>query len=203
MSERGRDRDTLQCRVKVKKLQNAHHKVREANRQFCKELDAILNGDPTSTVKANVDTSVVRMPLKSGPSQEEEILDEDVEGDLEAEDNSEVRDACSQELSSTQEEATQSQLSEIGEVETGEEAPVLALAKCPVYSTVLEHLISPAVTHHFGGLVAHVCLPGVSRLVTVQHCRLLEFSALKPVPLQFSPVEVQYPLHCTPKKKVA
>ncbi|KAG6929147.1 hypothetical protein G0U57_006231, partial [Chelydra serpentina] len=54
-SRRGHDRDTLQCRVKVKELQNAYHKAREANRhsgaapmscRFYKELDVILGGDP-------------------------------------------------------------------------------------------------------------------------------------------------------------
>ncbi|EMP33950.1 Activin receptor type-2A [Chelonia mydas] len=93
--------------------------------QFYKELDAILCGDPISTAKATVDTLVVRMPVKSGLSQEEkETLDKDVEeeGDPEAEDDSEVRDACSQELFSTPEEASQSQVSEVGKVQTGEEA---------------------------------------------------------------------------------
>ncbi|EMP36185.1 hypothetical protein UY3_06621 [Chelonia mydas] len=46
---------------------------------------------------------------RSELSQEEEILDENVEWDLEAEDDSEVRDACSQELFSTLEESSQSQ----------------------------------------------------------------------------------------------
>ncbi|EMP31628.1 Zinc finger and SCAN domain-containing protein 29 [Chelonia mydas] len=107
LTERGHDRDTLQCRVKVKQLRNVYHKVREANRrsgaaptscQFDKELDMILSGDPTSTAKATVDTSVARMPVESGPSQEEGILDEDVEreGDPEAEDDSEARHSCSQ-----------------------------------------------------------------------------------------------------------
>ncbi|EMP32931.1 Malate dehydrogenase, cytoplasmic [Chelonia mydas] len=186
--------------------------------------------------------------IKSRPSQEE-ILDKDVEGDgdPEAEDDSEVRDACSQELFSTLEEASQSQLSDLGEVQTGEEAlgarkgnfpaplcrhsggvggetiaahkrtaygserkpqswrrssldtlltlsseissimktvcgkcadsndykatpTVLALPKSHMPSVQYGPgtLISPApaVTHHFGSLVAHVCLPGVSQLVT-------------------------------------
>ncbi|EMP28107.1 Putative methyltransferase-like protein 15 [Chelonia mydas] len=96
MTERGHDRDTLQCRVKVKELWNAYHKAREANCcsgavpkscQFYKKLDA------TSAAKATVDTSEARLAVKSGLSQEEEILDEDVdvegEGDPEAEDDSE------------------------------------------------------------------------------------------------------------------
>ncbi|XP_043394928.1 uncharacterized protein LOC122464379 [Chelonia mydas] len=142
MTERGHDRDTLQCRVKVKELWSAYHKAREANRRsgatptscrFYKELDTILGGDPTSTAKATVDTSVVRLPVESGPSQEEEILDEAVEGegDPEAEDDSEVRDACSQELFSTQEEASQAQLSELGEAQTGEETPEMTLGAQP------------------------------------------------------------------------
>ncbi|EMP23974.1 hypothetical protein UY3_18917 [Chelonia mydas] len=90
------------------------------------ELDVILSGDPTSTAEAPVDTSVAHVPAESGPSQEKEILDEDVkrEVDPEAEDDSEVRDAHSQELFSTPEEASQSQLSELGEAQTGQETPV-------------------------------------------------------------------------------
>ncbi|EMP28747.1 hypothetical protein UY3_14133 [Chelonia mydas] len=121
-TERGHDQDTLECRVKVKELRNAYHKAWEANRcssaaptscRFYKELNTILCGDPTSTVAI----SVARMPVKSGPSQEKEILHEDLEGDgdPEAEDDSEVRDACSQELFSTPEEASQSQMSDLGE----------------------------------------------------------------------------------------
>ncbi|EMP28480.1 hypothetical protein UY3_14414 [Chelonia mydas] len=90
------------------------HKVQEANRcfgaastscWFYKEQDTILCGDPTSTAKATVDTSVAHVPVESGLSQEEEI--EDVEGDPEAEDDSEAKDASSQELFSTPEEASQ------------------------------------------------------------------------------------------------
>ncbi|EMP38182.1 hypothetical protein UY3_04614 [Chelonia mydas] len=116
-----------------KGLQNAYHKAGEANRhsgaaptscRFYKELDAILGGDLTSTVEATVDTSVARELVENGLSQEEEILDKDVEGegDPEAEDDLEARDACIQELFSTPEEASQSQLSELGKMQTGEEA---------------------------------------------------------------------------------
>ncbi|EMP25719.1 hypothetical protein UY3_17200 [Chelonia mydas] len=62
------------------------------------------------------------MPVESGPSQEEAILDEDWEGDPEAGDDSEVRDACSQELFSTVEEPSQSQQSDLVEAQTGEQA---------------------------------------------------------------------------------
>ncbi|CAM4687863.1 unnamed protein product [Lepidochelys olivacea] len=126
MTERGDDRDTRQFRMKVKELRNAEHRAREANRhsgavpmscRFSKELDRILRGDPTSIANTTVDTSVARMSVESGPSQEEEILDEDVEGDPEAEDDSEVRDACGQELFSTP---------DVGEAQRGEEAPAMA-----------------------------------------------------------------------------
>ncbi|EMP37276.1 hypothetical protein UY3_05513 [Chelonia mydas] len=130
VTERGHDWDTLQFRVKVKALRNAYHKAEKANRhsgavptscRFYKELDAILSCDPTSTV--------AQVPVESGLSQEEEILDENVEreGDPEAEDDLEARDACSQELFSTPEEGSQSQLSQSGEVQTGEEAPEMTL----------------------------------------------------------------------------
>ncbi|XP_065445484.1 uncharacterized protein LOC135982482 [Chrysemys picta bellii] len=55
ITERGHDRDTLQYRVKVKELQNAYHRAREANCRsgaaptscrFYKELNAILSCDP-------------------------------------------------------------------------------------------------------------------------------------------------------------
>ncbi|XP_050771933.1 uncharacterized protein LOC127030068 [Gopherus flavomarginatus] len=55
MIEKGHDRDTLQCRIKVKELRTAYYKVQETNRRSgaaptscrCyKELDTILGGDP-------------------------------------------------------------------------------------------------------------------------------------------------------------
>ncbi|EMP40802.1 hypothetical protein UY3_01928 [Chelonia mydas] len=66
MMERGQDWDALQCRVKVRELWNAYHKAQEANRHsgaapmtcWCyKELEKILESDPTSTPKTNMDTS--------------------------------------------------------------------------------------------------------------------------------------------------
>ncbi|EMP38744.1 Zinc finger and SCAN domain-containing protein 29 [Chelonia mydas] len=66
MMESGHDWDALQCRIKVKELQNAYRKVRQANRRSgaapatCrayKELDVILGGDPTSTLSTTMDTS--------------------------------------------------------------------------------------------------------------------------------------------------
>nr|XP_048691824.1 uncharacterized protein LOC125630227 [Caretta caretta] len=150
MTERGHDRDTLQCRVKVKELWNAYHKAREANRHsgaaptscwFYKELDVIIGGDATSIAKAPVDTSVAHGLVENGRSQEEEILDEDVEGDPEAEDDSEVRRACSQELFFTSEEASQSQLLEFGKAQTGEEPPDMTLGAQPPSSLSLAELL--------------------------------------------------------------
>ncbi|EMP24515.1 hypothetical protein UY3_18440 [Chelonia mydas] len=116
MTEGDHDQDTLQCRVKVKELRNAYHKEWEANRhsgaaptscQFYKELDTILGGDPTFTAKTTEDTLVAGVSVESGLSQEEEILDEDLEGEgyPESEDDLEARDACSQELFSIPKEA--------------------------------------------------------------------------------------------------
>ncbi|EMP36643.1 Zinc finger CCHC domain-containing protein 2 [Chelonia mydas] len=142
-------------RVKVKALRNASHKALEANRcssamptrcQFYKELDTILGGDPTSTAKATVNTSVAHMPIKSGVSQEEEILDEEREGYPEAEDNSEAKDACSQELFSTLEEASQSQLSYVGKAQTGEEAP-----DCQRRCWTVCAAVPPPKVSHLGG----------------------------------------------------
>ncbi|EMP38069.1 Zinc finger and SCAN domain-containing protein 29 [Chelonia mydas] len=200
MTERGHDRDTPQCRVKMKEWQNTYHKAREANRRsgaapttcrFYKEVDAILGGDSTFTVKAPVDTSVAHMPVQSGLSQEEEILDEDVEGDPKAEDDSKVRDACSQELFSTPEEANQSQLSDVGEAQTGEESPAI-VAGAP--QTPPTHSCQPPGSSLY---LRHSTSPP-SQSGTVDSHYPLHSS----IPLQFSPAEVQYPLHCIPKKKV-
>ncbi|XP_044865381.1 stonin-1 isoform X4 [Mauremys mutica] len=142
MIERGHDQDTLQCRVKVKELRNAYHKAWDANCcssaaptscRFYKELDVILGGDPTSTVKAPGDTSLAHVPVESGPSQEVEILDKSGEGDPEAEDDLKARDVCSQ-LFPTMEGPSQSQQSELGKAQTGEEAPEMTLGSQPPLS---------------------------------------------------------------------
>ncbi|KAG6929122.1 hypothetical protein G0U57_006257, partial [Chelydra serpentina] len=66
MTERGHDRDAVQCRVKVKELRYDYRKAREANGhssaalmtcKFYKELHTILGGDPTSTATITMDTS--------------------------------------------------------------------------------------------------------------------------------------------------
>ncbi|EMP31627.1 Zinc finger and SCAN domain-containing protein 29 [Chelonia mydas] len=108
--ERGHDRDTLQCRVKVKELRNAYRKACKANHHsgaapatthFYKELDAILGGDPTSSLSTIMDTSE-----PSTTRQEEESRSKGAEAE---EDTLESLDACSQELFSSQGEGSQSQ----------------------------------------------------------------------------------------------
>ncbi|EMP31312.1 Zinc finger and SCAN domain-containing protein 29 [Chelonia mydas] len=112
MLERGHDRDALQCRVKVKELRNAYRKAWEANScsggapatcRFYKELDAILGGDPTSTLSTTLDTSE-----PSATRQEEEEEQSRSEGAEAEEDTPEFLDSCSPELFSSQEEGSQS-----------------------------------------------------------------------------------------------
>ncbi|EMP31190.1 Zinc finger and SCAN domain-containing protein 29, partial [Chelonia mydas] len=66
LCKKGYDRDTQQCRAKIKELRQAYHKAGEVNHRsggapktcrFCKELNAILGGDPTSIANSPVDTS--------------------------------------------------------------------------------------------------------------------------------------------------
>ncbi|CAM2105532.1 unnamed protein product [Caretta caretta] len=130
MMERGHDWDALQCRVKVKELQNAYHKAHEANCcsgaapttcHFHKDLDAILGGDTTSTPRTTMD-----MSEPSSIRQEEEEEEEEESGSEGAEeegDSPASLDACSQELFSSQEEGSQSQQMVRGEGQTPEEVP--------------------------------------------------------------------------------
>ncbi|EMP42399.1 hypothetical protein UY3_00336 [Chelonia mydas] len=197
--------DTLQCKVKVKDMWNAYYKAWGANHhsgavptscRFYKELDPILGGNPTSIAKAPVDTSVAHVPVKSGLSQEEEILDEDVEGegDPEAEDNSEVRDACSQELFSTPEEASQSQLSELGEAQE-RRLPAAQTSSPAPPQTLPTHSYQPPGS----SLYPLHSTPAPSQSSPADSQYPLHST---PIPRQFSPGEAQYPLHCTAKEKV-
>ncbi|XP_048706633.2 uncharacterized protein LOC125636886 [Caretta caretta] len=110
MMEKGHDQDTLQCRIKVKELWNAYCKACKANSCssaapltccFYKELDAILEGDPTSPPSTTMDASEPR-----STRQEEE-------GDTLT-----SLAACSQELLSSQEEGSQLQRLVLGEGQT-------------------------------------------------------------------------------------
>uniref|UniRef100_A0A452IZC7 Myb/SANT-like DNA-binding domain-containing protein n=1 Tax=Gopherus agassizii TaxID=38772 RepID=A0A452IZC7_9SAUR len=125
MMERRHDRDALQCRVKMKELQHAYRKAREANCcssaapatcHFYNELDAILEGDPTSTPSTTMDTS----ELSSTRQEEEQSRSEGAEVE---EDTLEFLDACSQELFSSQEEGSQLWQLVLGEGQTPEEVP--------------------------------------------------------------------------------
>uniref|UniRef100_A0A8C8SJV0 Myb/SANT-like DNA-binding domain-containing protein n=1 Tax=Pelusios castaneus TaxID=367368 RepID=A0A8C8SJV0_9SAUR len=77
MAEKGYERDTLQCRSKVKELRITYHRAREANQRsgsapvtcrFYKEVEAILSRDPITTPNAPVDTLAPR-PMKRIPEQ--------------------------------------------------------------------------------------------------------------------------------------
>ncbi|XP_074818316.1 uncharacterized protein LOC141992882 isoform X2 [Natator depressus] len=128
MMERGHDWDALQCRIKVKELQNVYHKAHEANHcsgaasatcRFYKELDAIFGGDPTSTPNTTIDTSEPS-PTRQKEKKEERSRSEGAEAE---EDTPESLDAYSQELFSSQEEGSQLQQPVFGEAQTPEEVP--------------------------------------------------------------------------------
>ncbi|XP_043380705.1 zinc finger and SCAN domain-containing protein 29-like [Chelonia mydas] len=137
MLERGHDRDTLQCRVKVKELWNAYGKAREASSRsgaapatcrFYKELDMILVGDPTSMPRTTMDTSEASATRQE---EEEEQQQSGSEGAPAEEDTRECLDACSQELFSSQEEGSQSRWPVLGEGQTPEEVPDATLRSQP------------------------------------------------------------------------
>ncbi|XP_073172929.1 uncharacterized protein [Lepidochelys kempii] len=150
MMERGHDRDALQCRVKVKELRNAYHKAREANSRsgdspatcrFFKELDVILGGDPTSTLKTTMDTSEA-VAVQSSTKQEEESRREGAEETVgpEPEDSPASLDARNQELFSSQEEGSQSQWTVLREEQTAEEVPNATLRSQPSLLSMAKRL---------------------------------------------------------------
>ncbi|XP_050825027.1 zinc finger and SCAN domain-containing protein 29-like [Gopherus flavomarginatus] len=121
LMRRGHERDALQCRVKIKELRSAYCKAREGNRYsgaapttccFYQELDAILGCDPTANPRSTMESS-----------EQGEVGEVVEDGDSEATgvegDTPESQYTCSQELFSSQEEASQSQQLEVdGEEET-------------------------------------------------------------------------------------
>ncbi|XP_043378517.1 zinc finger protein with KRAB and SCAN domains 2-like [Chelonia mydas] len=142
MMERGHDRDALQCRGKVKELQNAYRKAREANCcsgaspmscRFYKELDAILGGNPTSTLSTTMDTSE---PSSTRQKEEESRR----EGAEEEGDSWVSLDACSQKLISSQEEGSLLQRTVLGEEQTPEEVPNATLRSQPSLLLMAERL---------------------------------------------------------------
>ncbi|XP_050794821.1 zinc finger protein with KRAB and SCAN domains 2-like [Gopherus flavomarginatus] len=135
--ERGHDRDAVQCRIK--ELWSAYCKAREGNRRsgaapttcrFYKELDAILEGDPTANPRTTMDSSEQGEEREVGGREETES-----EGTGEEGDTLESQEACSQELFSSQEEASQSQQLElVGQAE--ERVPISLTTRLPISSTV-------------------------------------------------------------------
>ncbi|KAM9155532.1 uncharacterized protein ACDP82_003996 [Pangshura tecta] len=144
MMERGHDRDALQCRVKVMELRNAFrtaHKVNScssaapATCRFCKELDAILGGDPHLHYEYHHGHSE-----PSPTRQEEEEQQRGSESAEEEEDTPASLDAFSQELFSSQEEGSQSWRPMLGEGETPEEVPDATLRPPPSVLSPVERL---------------------------------------------------------------
>ncbi|XP_073214263.1 uncharacterized protein [Lepidochelys kempii] len=142
--ERGHDKGALQCRIKVKELQNADRKVHEASSHsgaapttchFYKELDAIVGADSTSTLRTTMDTS-----KPSSSREEEEQQQSGNEGDEAEEDTPESLDACSQELFSSQEEGSKLRRPVLGEGQTPEEVPDATLGSQPSVLSPAERL---------------------------------------------------------------
>ncbi|XP_074920722.1 uncharacterized protein LOC142046673 [Chelonoidis abingdonii] len=134
MQYRGYDRDAVQCRVKVKELRSAYCKAREGNHRsgatpttcrFYKELDAILGCNPTANPRITMDSSE---PGEEGEGVEEpEREATEVFGDS--------QESCSQELFSSQEEASQSQPLGLGSEEPAEEPVPVTLDTAPSAQT--------------------------------------------------------------------
>ncbi|XP_050802763.1 zinc finger and SCAN domain-containing protein 29-like [Gopherus flavomarginatus] len=124
---KGHEWDALQCRVKIKELRSAYCKAREGNCRsgaapttcrFYKELDAILGCDPTANPRSTMESS-----------EQGEVGEVVEDGDSEATgvegDTPESQYTGSQELFSSQEEASQSQQQEVdGEEEIEDRARV-------------------------------------------------------------------------------
>ncbi|XP_053893854.1 myb/SANT-like DNA-binding domain-containing protein 2 [Malaclemys terrapin pileata] len=81
MKDRGHNRDTQQCRVKIKELRQAYHKAREANGrsgaepQTCRyyaELHAILGGAATTTPTVCYDSLTGETHKEDGSGNEED-----------------------------------------------------------------------------------------------------------------------------------
>ncbi|XP_050816275.1 zinc finger and SCAN domain-containing protein 20-like [Gopherus flavomarginatus] len=125
--QRGHERDALQCRVKVKELRSAYCKAHEGNRRsgaapttcrFYKELDAILGCDLTANLRTTMESSEQGEVGEGVEEAESEATG--VEGNT-----LESQEACSQELFSSREEASQSQqLEHVGEEESEERVSV-------------------------------------------------------------------------------
>ncbi|XP_067388736.1 uncharacterized protein [Emydura macquarii macquarii] len=127
----------LQCRAKIKELQQSYQKAREANhpsgaepKSFCfyKELEAIFSSDP-STPKTPVDTSVAPGSADTGINPNDEVVDEEVEleDDLEL-GTSSFSEVGSQELFLTPEGCSYSHTCSSWVLDAGEGCSDVALA---------------------------------------------------------------------------
>ncbi|XP_074925887.1 uncharacterized protein LOC142047354 [Chelonoidis abingdonii] len=132
----------MQCRVKVKELRSAYCKTHEGNCRsgaasmtfrFYKELDMILGCDPTANWRTTMDSS------EQGEGEGEGVEETESETTEVVGDTPESQEACSQELFSSQEEASQSQQLEIVGEEEAEEW-VLVSFNPPALSQPAERL---------------------------------------------------------------
>ncbi|XP_043349267.1 uncharacterized protein LOC122455991 [Dermochelys coriacea] len=127
----------------MKELWNAYCKDHEANRcssaapatcHFYKELDAILGGNRTSTLRTNMDT------CEPNSTRQEEEKESGNEGAEEGEDTPASLDACIQELFSSQEEGSQLQRPVLGEGQTPEEVSDATLRSQPSMLSLAKRL---------------------------------------------------------------
>ncbi|XP_065455019.1 myb/SANT-like DNA-binding domain-containing protein 2 [Chrysemys picta bellii] len=88
MKDRGHNRDTQQCRVKIKELRQAYHKAREANGRsgaepqtcrFYAELHAMLGGAATTTPTVCYDSVTGETHREEGSGYEEEEDEDNVD----------------------------------------------------------------------------------------------------------------------------
>ncbi|KAM9148948.1 uncharacterized protein ACDP82_006090 [Pangshura tecta] len=113
MMDKGHSRDSVQCRVKVKKLRQAYQKTKEANRRcgagpktcrFYAELHAILGGCATSSPPLSVDSDVGVVIAMAEDDADGEEYDEEADEDDLAESTQHSISPNSQELFLTQTE---------------------------------------------------------------------------------------------------
>ncbi|XP_067425841.1 zinc finger and SCAN domain-containing protein 29-like isoform X2 [Emydura macquarii macquarii] len=127
MEEKGYDRDTQQCRVKIKELRQAYQKANSRSGgepqtcRFYKELHAILGGETTSTPKHPMDTLGEVESQATGVNAEFEVLIKEEEDE---EYGGQASGGCSgvasQDLFLTPEQSSQSQESSSSEPDAGE-----------------------------------------------------------------------------------
>ncbi|KAM7160051.1 uncharacterized protein RBU57_010405 isoform 1-T5 [Macrochelys suwanniensis] len=132
MLDKGYEQGMHQCHVKIKELRQVYQKARESNRcssaaletcHFYKELDTILSGDPTFTIKIPVDTCGGQRleTADSGLNLKDEVVDKEVELEDEmGQATGASGTVASQDLFLTQAGSSQSQQSVCGAHDAGE-----------------------------------------------------------------------------------